>query len=89
MPDSSPLYCGRCLVAVTLMIDASWVSTVRCPSCAETDSLENAFRESDAYLCAYISGDLTRETDPPRRYRFIPVCLTPENRTAGPRGDPS
>ena len=75
MPDTSPLYCGRCLAPVTLSIDASWASTVQCPSCAATAPLERAFEEAEAYLAAYIRGELT-EQGGERAFRFIPCCLT-------------
>lgn len=70
-----PLICGACLVGVELRIDAAWVSTVRCPKCGETDTLDKAFLESDGYLMAYVRGEASGAS--PRRFRFIPRGFTP------------
>lgn len=75
MTNSSPLYCGSCLVPVALSIDESWASTVKCPSCMATAPLERAFEDADAYIAAYIKGELTTP-HASGAFRFIPCCLT-------------
>jgi hypothetical protein len=81
MSEESPIFCARCLAPVKLMIDASWVSTIVCPSCGESDSLENAFKQIDEYIGCYVRGELTHPTEPsssgpqPRSFRFVPRNL--------------
>jgi hypothetical protein len=84
MSSGSPIFCGRCLAPVKLMIDASWVSIIVCPSCGQTDTFSNAFKEADEYAAAYFRGEITDErgqalqNNPLRRFRFVPRYLVDE-----------
>jgi hypothetical protein len=77
MSGYSPILCGRCRAPVKLTIDASWLATVACPSCGETDTFDNAAIEAGAYLTDRRRREIARRigaTPPdarPRGFRFI------------------
>ncbi len=80
-----PLLCGACKVPVEGRTDANGHQTVPCPTCGETDTLENATREADEREADKLVGGMfdnfkssqsgflkVTVTKPPQRaYRFI------------------
>jgi hypothetical protein len=66
MPTEAPLTCAACLVPLALAIDADWNHSVSCPTCGQTASLQEAFREAEACETAYLLG-VRSERDLPTR----------------------
>lgn len=76
MSAYSPLLCGTCRAPVKLTIDASWLATVACPSCGQTDTFDNAATEAGAYLTDCRRREIatrlgTAPPDAPQRFRFV------------------
>ena len=46
MPASAVVLCGRCKVPVSFSTSREPETTVRCPICGESDTLQNAAREA-------------------------------------------
>jgi len=94
MSMGSPFCCAECLEPVKLSIDASWVSTVSCPVCENSDTLFNVSKQADAYIAAWIGGEIARDDGEtckqpaPRRFRFIPSAFARRKRARAFREAP-
>ena len=75
MSMGSPFCCAECQEPVKLSIDAAWVSTVWCPVCGNSDTLFNVSKEADAYLAAWINGEIDSNDGATSRFRFIPSAF--------------
>jgi len=77
MSGYSPVFCGKCCGPVKLTIDASWLATVGCPSCGETDTFDNATKEAGEYLtdlrqrATFMQMGEALPDPQPRSFRFI------------------
>ncbi len=77
MSKYSPVLCGKCGAPVELAIDASWLATVACPLCGQTDTFDNAANEANAYLADRRAREIASQIGaalpdtPPRGFRFI------------------
>ena len=83
MEDANPVLCARCDVALKLSTDPNSDLMVSCPVCGESDSLDNALKESGEYFAhkfirAALRGAASAQLDPltfkhgpEAYYRFI------------------
>jgi hypothetical protein len=84
--ETHKVLCGRCHVPVDKGTDAQGQDIVTCPSCGESDTVENASREAGEYYTSKLVRDafsgfgsgsssdflkITVTPPPQRHYRFI------------------
>ena len=77
MSSACHIFCAKCLEPVELTIDATWLATVACPSCGESDAFSAAADEASAEFADRLACEAGRgeargpETSRSRRYRFV------------------
>lgn len=80
MGETMTVLCGRCHVAVEQRVNPDGQVMVVCPTCGQSDTLENAAREAGEYLTDKLMRQgmagldmpgITITHPPQRAYRFI------------------
>ena len=69
---SQPILCGRCRIPVERSTETTRLTTVCCPNCGQTDTLEDARREAAQHTAHKLLSAMLRTNDQPELYfRFV------------------
>jgi hypothetical protein len=58
--ERKPILCGRCRVPVEISAPSGWETKVHCPTCGQSETLEEARREASKHTAHVLLSNMLR-----------------------------